>query len=153
MARCGATMVWNEGEDLQMTRDEFALHRYFIWADRMRFHFDQQLKRRASSATGEFELEVEEFMYISLWYAQLYTVIEGWKKLKLTNRTVNNMLANSGYVELLRRYRNGVAHFQSDYFDSRFQNFVTQSDSASWVRNLHQALDRYFLEKLGQKPL
>jgi hypothetical protein len=58
------------------------------------------------------------------------------------NIAVDNLLATTQYVALLRRYRNGVAHFQSDYFDSRFQHFVMQSDSVSWIRNLHQALDR-----------
>ena len=132
-----------------MTDKEFALHRYFIWADRMRFHFDQELKKRASFLPDTFELEVEEFMYISLWYAQLYTVIEGWKELGLKDDVVNALIAQNDYIELLRRYRNGVDHFQKDYFDSRFTSFVAQSGSAIWARDLHQALSRYFLQRLG----
>ena len=132
-----------------MTDKEFVLHRYFIWADRMRFHFDQELTKRASFPPGTFELEVEEFMYISLWYAQLYTVIEGWKELGLKDDVVNALIAQNDYVELLRRYRNGVDHFQKDYFDSRFTSFVAQSGSAIWARDLHQALSRYFLQRLG----
>lgn len=115
----------------------------------MRFHFDQELKKRASFLPDTFELEVEEFMYISLWYAQLYTVIEGWKELGLKDDVVNALIAQNDYIELLRRYRNGVDHFQKDYFDSRFTSFVAQSGSAIWARDLHQALSRYFLQRLG----
>lgn len=136
-----------------MTDKEFVLHRYFIWADRMRLHFDQELKKRVSFPPDKFELEVEEFMYMSLWYAQLYTVVEGWKEVGLTDSSVDRLLGRDECVELLRRYRNGVDHFQTDYFDSRFTNFVAQSGSALWVRDLHQALSGYFLRKLGEIPV
>ena len=130
------------------TEEEYTLHRYYIWADRMRFHFDQELRRR-NITSGQFELSIEELMYMSLWYAQLYTVIEGWKNLRLQDAVVDVLLLQADHVDLLRRYRNGVDHFQKDYFSQRFTNFVAMADSAVWIRNLHTAIGNYFLQRLS----
>jgi hypothetical protein len=89
---------------MDMTEEEYTLHRYYIWADRMRLHFDQELRRR-NTTSDQLELSVEEFMYISLWYAQLYTVVEGWKNLRLQDSVVDNLLLQTDQVDLLRRYR------------------------------------------------
>lgn len=43
------------------TEEEYTLHRYYIWADRMRFHFDQEIRRR-NIIFGQFELSIEEFI-------------------------------------------------------------------------------------------
>jgi hypothetical protein len=137
---------------MDMTEEEYTLHRYYIWADRMRLHFDQELRRR-NTTSDQLELSVEEFMYISLWYAQLYTVVEGWKNLRLQDSVVDNLLLQTDQVDLLRRYRNGVDHFQKDYFSSKFMNFVANAGSALWVRNLHTAIGSYFLQRLLQPSL
>ena len=134
---------------MDVTEEEYALHRYYIWADRMRLHFDQELRRR-NTTSNQFELSIEEFMYISLWYAQLYTVIEGWKKLGLQDGAVDILLLQADHVDLLRRYRNGVDHFQKGYFSTKFTNFVAMTDSALWIRSLHTAIGNYFLQRLLQ---
>lgn len=132
-----------------MTEGEHILHRYFIWADRMRIHFEQELRKRGNCASSGFELKVEEFMYMSLWYAQLYTVVEGWKELKLSDSVVDKLVAQTHYVSRLRKYRNCVDHFQKDYFDDRFTKFVASGDSAVWVGNLQQAFSQYFLQRMN----
>lgn len=134
---------------MDTTEEEYTLHRYYIWADRMRLHFDQELHKR-NTASDQFELSIEEFMYISLWYAQLYTVIEGWKTLGLQDDAVDILLLQTDHVDLLRRYRNGVDHFQKDYFSTKFTNFVAMTGSALWIRRLHTAIGNYFLQRLLQ---
>jgi hypothetical protein len=131
-----------------MNEKEFTLHRYFIWADAMRSHFDREVTKRQDSASKEHELGVEEFMYMSLWYAQLYTVIEGWHETKQKDSKVDELLNQTDNISLLRRYRNGTAHFQKDYFDSRFTNFVSKDGSTLWIRESHEALSNYFLQRL-----
>lgn len=134
---------------MDVTEEEYTLHRYYIWADRMRLHFDQELHKR-NTTSDQFELSIEEFMYISLWYAQLFTVIEGWKKLGLQDGAVDILLLQADHVDLLRRYRNGVDHFQKDYFSMNFTNFVAMTGSALWIRSLHIAIGNYFLQRLLQ---
>jgi hypothetical protein len=81
----------------------------------MRTHFDEVLSRGAPVG----EAEIESFLYMSYWYGALYVVIEGWRELKLADTGIDNLL-ESPNVDLLRKYRNGVFHFQADYNDKRF---------------------------------
>ena len=120
-----------------------ALHRYFIWADRMRVHFNQILRAKDTMPKGDFNLET--FLYISYWYGGMYVVIEGWKELKLSDPQIESLL-HSPNVELLRRYRNGAFHFQQDYFDQRFLGFMEKKDTVSWIRELREQFSRYFLD-------
>jgi hypothetical protein len=117
------------------------LHRYFIWANQMRVHFDEILLERELAG-----VQIESFLYMSYWYAGLYVVIEGWRELDLTDDVIDAML-QSPNVDLLRRYRNGVFHFQKEYNDERFMTFMKEgNDSVSWVPSLNQQFGRYFLD-------
>jgi hypothetical protein len=120
-----------------------ALHRYFIWANRMRTHFDNIL----SGAVPVKNFEIESWLYMSYWYAGLYVVIEGWRELQLNDAVIDSLL-RSPNVELLRRYRNGVFHFQKAYMDDRFMAFITEGvNEVAWVRELNEQLGRFFLEQ------
>lgn len=120
-----------------------ALHRYYIWANRMRTHFDEILSRGDDLSEGK--PQIETFLYMSYWYAGLYVVIEGWQKLNLLDALIDDLL-KSRNVELLRRYRNGVFHFQPRYDDKRFTDFMENGiDEVTWVRSLNQQFGRYFL--------
>jgi len=119
--------------------DIAALHRYFLWADVMRVRFHEQLK-----TTPKWE-EAMMFPYMSYWYAGTYALIEGWLELKLSDRQIDGLL-QSPNVELLKRYRNGAFHFQKQYFDSRFLDFMGGEDSAKWIAQLQEAFSQWFLE-------
>ena len=76
----------------------------------------------------------------------MYVVIEGWRKLQLSDPAVDRLL-DSPNVELLRRYRNGVFHFQKDYFDERFIGLIRDGENiVRWIRQLREELSRYFLD-------
>jgi hypothetical protein len=112
----------------------------------MRTHFDSLLAS-GTHATGQGE--IESILYMSYWYGGLYVVVEGWKELGLTDAAVDRLL-QSPNVDLLRRYRNGVFHFQRQYNDQRFMEFITQGTNVVlWVRDLNEQLGRYFLESLS----
>ncbi len=119
------------------------LHRYFIWANRMRTHFDKLL---ATQASARDPFEIEATLYMSYWYGGLYVVIEGWQELQLHDPIIDQLLVSPN-VDLLRRYRNGVFHFQRDYFDDRFRGFIENGQNAvEWVRTLNREFGRFFLE-------
>jgi hypothetical protein len=132
------------------------LHRYFIWANRMRTHFDEILGtldhvagfEEFQKALDESATFIESILYMSYWYGGLYVVIEGWKELSLSDSIIDELL-KSPNVELLRRYRNGVFHFQRNYNDERFEQFMNQGiDAVKWVRSLNEQFGRYFLEQM-----
>ncbi len=89
------------------------LHRYFIWANKMRTDFDALLAQRNPVIEDENKLNIESNIYMSYWYGGLYVVIEGWLNLKLSDPVIDSLL-NSDNVGLLKRYRNGVFHFQKN---------------------------------------
>jgi hypothetical protein len=116
----------------------------------MRTHFDEILAREQFPFKGA--AEIESFLYMSYWYGGLYAVIEGWKELQLSDGVINRLLTSPN-VELLRRYSNGVFHFQRHYHDQRFQQFMTQgTDEVAWVRALDEQFGRYFLEQINRRP-
>ena len=55
--------------------------------------------------------------------ASLYLVIEGWQELGIQDSEADELL-RSPHVDLLKRYRNGVFHYQRDMWDERFMAFI-----------------------------
>lgn len=128
---------------------EVALHRYFIWANKMRTDFDNLLaeEKNTKSPEDKFLIEQNLNIYMSYWYAGLYVVIEGWKALKLQDADISNLLKKEDYIDLLRKYRNGVFHYQQDYFSSKFTDVWSQKqDFITWIRELNSLFGRYFLQ-------
>jgi hypothetical protein len=123
-----------------------ALHRYFIWQDEMRKHFFKRLHELAGRRINEAgHPDIELFMYMSYWYAGLYVVVEGWRELGLQDEEIDALL-DSPNVELLKRYRNGVFHFQRSYYDVRFFELLSDGeDVVEWVNELVGAFSRYLL--------
>jgi hypothetical protein len=122
------------------------LHRYFIWTNQMRAHFDEILSEQQCPFEGA--AFIKSILYMSYWYGGLYVVIEGWQKLGLSDIRINELL-KSPNVRLLKRYRHGVFHFQRNYHDKRFDEFMSQGvDEVAWVRTLNEQFGRYFLEQL-----
>ena len=129
----------------------FTLHRYYIWANKMRTDFDDILKRNLQKTIPNGQFEIESNLYMSYWYAALYVVIEGWQELGLKDDKIDTFL-DSPNISLLRRYRNGVFHFQSDYYDERFLGFIRDGiKCVEWIRNLNLEFGRYFLSWFEQK--
>lgn len=120
------------------------LHRYFIWANKMRTDFDVLLIK--SDVISKKRFFIESNLYMSYWYGGLYVVIEGWIELGLSDPKIDELL-KSPNVDLLRLYRNGVFHFQKDYNDKRFEGFIREGEKpVEWVRKLNLEFGRFFLE-------
>jgi hypothetical protein len=125
-----------------------SLHRYFIWANRLRIHFDECLEKRSLKTS---EINLEEFMYMSLWYASLYVVCEGWQKLDLKDSFIESLLASKN-LKLLRRYRNATYHFQKNYYHEKVIDFISGGPNVvSWVRKLNNEFGRFFLNWIKTK--
>ena len=136
-----------------------SLHRYYVWANRMREHFDHELRRGGEagldSVSRDGAIDIEVAMYKSLWYGVLYVVIEGWQDLDLSDPEIDELLASPNTAKL-KRYRNATFHFQRHYWDERFLQFLREGeDTAAWARQLNRALGKYFLSTIqeGLKPV
>jgi len=122
-----------------MTPEENALQRYYYWSFKMYRHF---VDERTRNGVGP-----DSWMYLSFWFASLYTTVEGWLDLKLTDAAVDPLLSRTDCVSLLRRYRHGVDHFQKDYWDARFDEMVSRLDTATWAEALTEAFGNYFARR------
>ena len=117
----------------------------------MRVHFDDALRKKLENKMLDGHFAIETNLYMSYWYGGLYVVIEGWKKLKLLDSRINPLLKSKN-VSLLKRYRNGVFHFQENYNDNRFLDFITQGENCvAWIRQLNSEFGRFFLGWLDEQ--
>jgi len=124
----------------------YTLHRYYIWANKLRTDFYQVLGNHVPSDIVSTKSGFEELLYMSYWYASLYVVIEGWRDLNLNDSKID-ILLSSPNVDLLKRYRNGVFHFQKNYFDNRFSDLIVNGiNVVEWITELNREFGRFFLE-------
>jgi hypothetical protein len=123
-----------------------SLHRYFLWANRMKGHCEEALREQGTRPDGGMELREwlsAPFAYSCYWFATLYVVVEGMRDLRLTSPALDSLLHDQEKVERLRRFRNGVFHYQGDYFDRRFKDFMAEP-YFNWARRLHDEISKYF---------
>lgn len=123
----------------------FVLHRYFISAHLMRREFERELDREVDTPTG---LSIKGYAFLSLWYAALYVTVEGWQQSEFSDPVVDSLLADETKLNLLRIYRNSIFHFQPDYWPEKKIGFLKGSETALWVRELHDAVGNSLLERL-----
>ncbi|MGA2093261.1 MAG: hypothetical protein ABSH16_07655 [Sedimentisphaerales bacterium] len=135
-----------ETKDIQL----ISLYRYFIWADRLRGHFDKAVLSSKNTKHSIERMWADDYgLFMAHWYGSLYVVVEGWKRTNLKNPTIDKLL-ESPNVYLLKQFRHGTFHFQEKYFDQRFVRFWENSDeTVGWVRQLNNAFNRFFLDRMG----
>lgn len=119
------------------------LHERYIWANRMKVLMIKVLKKESELHKVEKLYQIETTMYMNLWYALLYTVIDGWRKLKLKDASIVNLLRSKN-VDLLRKYRNYVFHFGDEKIEEL--DLLKSKESALWIQNLNSELGKWFLE-------
>lgn len=131
----------------------FALHKYFISANQMRQDFDELLAKSASAPRGLDVRLVKLNIYMSYWYAGVYVVIEGWKRLHLADREIELQLQDEARVHLLEEFRHYVYHYHADYFDKRYKDLINRgAEIVPWIRILWKSFGRYFLQELPRVP-
>jgi hypothetical protein len=116
------------------------LHRYFLNASRNRSLFLQKLQ------AGELD-HLHTRVYLDLWYACLFVVVEGWRKEKIRDQAVTALLRDTKKLALLEGYRNDVFHYEPTYVGQRQEQLFRDDDFIDWVDNLHDAISDFFLRR------
>ncbi len=88
------------------------------------------------------------FARLSVWYALLYVVVEGFRELNLSHPEVDELLKNEECVDCLRLFRNATFHYQNDPLTEKTLKFLEAKDSENWIRALNKALEKFFLQNL-----
>jgi len=120
--------------------------RYLYWADLLRRNFIdyQNGSDTSDNAADGWHL----FAVASQWLASMWVVIEGWRELRLEDKIIDHLLNNQpDYCNLLRRYRNGVFHYQPKFIDERCSTFLDKGERPLlWVFALYLEFQRFLWE-------
>ena len=83
-------------------------------------------------------------MFLAHWFGALYTVVEGWQKLELTDSKIEDML-NSEYAYRLKMFRHGAYHFTDRYWhEEKFVKLLQDKNAIAWAHQLDRELSQYF---------
>jgi hypothetical protein len=138
----------------EMDMGLFALHGNWVRADsiKKRIRFDvEEDEGRLPVVMQAFGEQMSKVSALEVFYGLVYVVIEGFRQMRCSDERVEKLLAEGEKVDLLRRFRNVVFHFQAETFDQRLLDFMTQENSGGWVLNVHAALGAFLEHKLPMK--
>ena len=120
--------------------------RYLYWSDILYQRWTSKARDQddVDSSTAEWR----SFALAAQWLASVPVLIEGWRKLQMPDSLINRLLdAYPDYCDLLRRFRNGVYHFQPEIFDARLRAFPTSGqETLLWVSALFYEFKRFLWE-------
>jgi len=119
--------------------------KYLYWTE---LHY-QNLQAAHEKTVGQDDpiCDWRFLAFLSYWLGSLWVVVEGWKELKFSDSEIDAMLAQeTQFLERLRKFRNGVYHFQSLVFDQRFTDLLENSKCYYWAWSLHYEFKRFLWE-------
>ena len=134
-----------------------ALHKHWCIADAVRVVVGAPTMKPDQEAEAikrygqEFALLGENASMVaglSVWYALLYVVIEGYRDLKQEFGPLDALLKREEYVELLRLFRNATFHYQENPLSEKILGFLEKVDSENWIHELNKQFQTFFLSVL-----
>lgn len=128
------------------------LHKHWLHADSIRERRRLPV-RDANNARLPPELlapgEIHSsFMMVSIWYALLYVVVEGYRAMNLNDIEIDRLLSQADHVERLRRFRNAIFHYQEDPISEKLMAFLLADNSENWIHELNRAFKKFFEREL-----
>jgi len=129
-----------------------ALYKHWISADAVKQFVGAKVPMPANGTlpgdVAELAQFYSTFLRLSVWYALLYVVVEGYGEQSLRDPDVDALLAEGTFVDLLRRFRNAVFHYQEDPFSEKLTLFLTEPRGELWVKDLNSSLETFFRRNL-----
>jgi hypothetical protein len=91
--------------------------------------------------------EADFFGALSHWLASLYVVAEGWQEIKIPDAVISDLIAKyDDYYKLMRRFRNGVYHFQHKPLSEKLTDFLeAKSEGTLWAEALLFEFKRFLV--------
>jgi hypothetical protein len=136
-----------------------ALYAHWCTADSINYHLRRSLESPANHDAELAEpfkslgIQQSAFMTLSVWYALLYVVIEGYRELEIKDPEIDDLLSQTEFVDALRRFRNATFHYQEDLLSDKLLKFISLAQSEKWVGRVNAALDRFLIDQLGIKEM
>ncbi len=127
------------------------LHLLFCRADYLRRLWIEAAKdaRESGKSKGIDPLSLEGgygvpiWVCVTLFLGSLQTVVEGWRRLVLTDRDIDTLLADHARADKLRACRDGVFHYGA-LDNPAVMTIVGDRDMLKWAASLLSAFRRFF---------
>ena len=135
------------------------LHRHWIYADAIKDKIDRSHNAPVISETNlPPALEAAASMFstfsaLSVWYALLYVVVEGYQELDIKHQKMDELLSENEKVSALRLFRNAIFHVQSKPINEKLLGFLEATDSEYWINELNTAMKDFFETELDIKKM
>jgi hypothetical protein len=84
----------------------------------------------------------------TLAYCLIFGVQLRYQEIRLSGVDIDKLLAQTDYVERLRRFRNSVLHYQEDPLSEKHMAFLLAEGSEKWILDLNRAFKAYFEREL-----
>ena len=91
--------------------------------------------------------EAEFLGAMAHWLASLYVVVEGWQAIGRSDPTIYGLIEKyDDYYQLMRRFRNGVYHFQPKPMSEKLTDFLEEkSEGHAWAYALLFEFKRFLV--------
>jgi hypothetical protein len=135
-----------------------SLFLHLVAAEAVEFHLRRSIEsaggpRKNPSTVAEIGEELSAFRVISVYYAMIFVVLEGYLELKLSDTRVDSLIKDTAKVDTLRRFRNATFHYQSNPLSPKLMDHLDQDRQGEWTRALAKALTSYLVSELGIEKL
>jgi hypothetical protein len=132
----------NSSDDLKKKELLFAIHRHWIWANRVREEYGTQLRANPPASGDMLDWFLNSSgMHMCLWYGLLFSVCEGLRENGFSVPAVQAEI--DGIYDALRLFRNAIFHVQSEYWSPKL--FRIMEDP----QKVHEGLGEWFLTQIG----
>jgi len=107
-------------------------------------HWSHLQTERHSSMAEEYS-EAEFFGSVAHCLASQYIVIEGWQELNMHDEYIETLLAKyEDYVDIFRRSRNAVYHYQHKMIDKRIGEAMGGKEHLAFIAVLQMEFERFW---------
>ena len=117
--------------------------RYLFWTEIL---YQRFIEHDENQYTDSSVTESLTFALSAHWLSSLYVVVEGWECASFSDDVIDELLSTyPDFVALLKRFRNGVFHYQTKTFDDRLTAFVQNgSETLLWAFALFYEFKRFY---------
>lgn len=99
--------------------------------------------RPESPSVTAFGYIADYFNVLATWWSMVYVLVEGYKEVETTHPKIDSLLEQVEKVDALRRFRNGMFHFQSEPIHDKLMTFAEIPGVEKWVDDLQSAFEEY----------
>ena len=106
-----------------------------------------QMQYKHYRSFQEDSSDADFFGALAHWLASLYVVAEGWQEIGIPDPVISDLIAKyDDYYQLMRRFRNGVYHFQHKPLSVKLTDFLNpQSEGTLWAEALLFEFKRFLV--------